>query len=268
MMDYIALIISLIYLILAAVQYFIAPKIGPNPYLGFRIGYTFSDEEVWKKSNRFMGKLMLIHAFILLPTCLIPDFLPYFLILFIVPLILFVPIGVKYASHILEIRGAKYEISEKRKIEPIDIPLGWLISPLLLYLFLIVLELITYDSLPLTVAVHFDSAWHPNGWMNRDDFIIFYSFFSLIFPVLAGIFSYLGKKYPLYMHPGKMHFSRDTILKAFILAMDAAMLIIISVYLLIYLYAKYHYVAGSAFIILTLLPIVIPVGYLTYKWRR
>ncbi len=41
-------------------MYFIAPKIGPNPWFGFRLGYTMKSEEAWNRSNKFAGMLLTI----------------------------------------------------------------------------------------------------------------------------------------------------------------------------------------------------------------
>ena len=269
MIDPLILSISLLYLALSLIQYFIAPKIGPNPYLGFRIGYTFADRETWYKANKFMGKLMILHSLFLLPLCLIPNFLVPFIIIFVVPLILFIPIGIKYSSHILEIRGSTVSKFARRRIEPIKIGPVWSISPIFLYSILLAFMLVTYPNLPNKIAVHFDLSGNPNGWSSKDDFFINFSLFSLIFPAISYIFIFLGKKYPIYTHPGKMRFPRDTILKTIIISMDSALILLIFVYYSIYLYAtKNIFVSNYVIMTFIILVVSLPLVYLFYKWKK
>ena len=269
MLEFLILFINMVYFILGIIEYYVAPKIGPNPYFGFKIGYTFADREVWGKTNRLTGKFMIIHSLILSPTIFIPNFIIYYLILFIIPLLIFIPFGIKYAAILLERKGAKSKIASQKKMEPITIGKLWLISPLIIYLFFIIFEFFTYPSLPSVIAVHFDTAGNPNGWSNKNSFIISYSLFSLLAPAFSYMFIYLGKKYPLYIHPGKMRFPRDAFLKTTILSMDITSIILIFVYYSIYIYAvEKIMVPLTWFTIVTLLLILLPIAYLVYKWRR
>jgi len=38
--------------------YYLAPRVGPNPIFGVRIGYAYASREIWDKTNRFGGALM------------------------------------------------------------------------------------------------------------------------------------------------------------------------------------------------------------------
>ena len=269
MVDLLILFINIIYLITGILQYYLAPKIGPNPYFGFKIGYTFADREVWNKTNRLMGKFVIIHSLLLFPTALIPDFMLYYLLLFIIPLVAFIPFGIRYAAILLEMKSSKSEIASKRKMEPITVGLLWSLSPLIFYLVLIAVEMITYPSLPDVIAVHFDLSGNPNGWSSKSSFILSYSLFALFAPAFSYIFIYLGKKYPMYIHPGKMRFSSDTFLKTTILSMDITSIILILVYYTIYIYAVEKLVVPWPwFMIVTIILILVPIGYLAYKWRR
>jgi len=149
--DYLVLSLNLLYLVIALLQYFAAPKVGPNPYFGFRIGHTFANEKVWRDANKFMGKIMTVHAIILLPSCLIPDFLGYFLLLWIVPMLLFIPIGIRYASTRLEMEGARAKISSSKEIKPIELGFLWKISPVVLYIILLAYMIFTYPSPTLVI---------------------------------------------------------------------------------------------------------------------
>jgi len=269
MIDYLILLLTAIYFVAALLQYFVAPKIGPNPYLGFKIGYTFADRVVWNKTNRLMGKFMMIHALIMFPLCLIPNFLGYFLLIYVIPLLVFIPIGIKYASTLLEMKGARAERASEKKLEPITVSIVWWSTPLVLFAILLILELATYSQLPEVVAVHFDAAGKPNGWSNRGDFILSFSLLSLMFVAISFIFVYLGKHHPLFLHPGKMRFSRDTYLKLIILSMDTALALMFIVYLSIYYFAVHNAAFPVSWILTSaVFVVIIPILYLVYKWRR
>ncbi len=267
MINWLILLIEFIYIILALIQYLLAPKIGPNPYFGFRIGYTFADKEVWKKSNKFIGKLMLIHSLLLIPF-LFTDFIIYFLILFVVPLIGIIPVGIKYSSNLLEVKGAKIGKSEE-KIEEITVGKALIISPALIYIILILIEIFSYSYLPSTIAVHFNVAGKPDGWENKWDFMVYFSLLSLIYPFLSYIYIYLGRKYPIYMHPGRMRFKRNAILKVSIIAMDLVGILLIYSYISIVLYSIYNIPLNPYLLIsLIIIVIVVPILWLLTKGRR
>jgi len=53
--------------------YFFAPRMGPNPLFGVRIGYTFTDREAWDRANRHFGKLLAIFSAVVLMLSLFFD---------------------------------------------------------------------------------------------------------------------------------------------------------------------------------------------------
>ena len=269
MIDLFVLLLDLLYLAIALAQYLVAPRIGPNPYLGFRIGHTLASEESWSKTNRFMGRIMVIHSLLLLPLCLVPDSLGYFLVLWIVPMLLFIPFGIRYASAVLEEAGAKDARASSERITPIKAGLPWEISPALIYGLLFLYILLTYPSLPDVFATHFDASGNPNGWSTKGDFLLLYSLLSAGMMAIAYLFIYLGRRHPLFVHPGKMQFPRDAYLKTIILAMDCAGIILMFTYYAIFIHATQGISLSAGFYIIPILfAVVIPVGYLISRWRR
>lgn len=55
-------IVSLIIALGGLSTYLLAPKVGPNRWFGFRLRCTMKNEETWKKSNKFAGKLMTLQG--------------------------------------------------------------------------------------------------------------------------------------------------------------------------------------------------------------
>jgi hypothetical protein len=54
--------------------------------------------------------------------------------------------------------------------------------------------------LPARVATHFDAGGHPNGWMSRNDDLLFMGVFGLCFPMLVPAVSYLSRFLPDGLH--------------------------------------------------------------------
>ncbi|MSP14811.1 MAG: SdpI family protein [Chloroflexi bacterium] len=52
---YFGLGIGVLLVLAGAATYYFAPRVGPNPFFGVRIGYAYASREVWNKSNRFGG---------------------------------------------------------------------------------------------------------------------------------------------------------------------------------------------------------------------
>ncbi len=60
----------------------------------------------------------------------------------------------------------------------------------------VVLLILAYPLLPNKVVVHFDVGWRPNGWMNKEGFVLTSAILMLSIGSLASWFSYLAWKKP------------------------------------------------------------------------
>ena len=261
--------ISTLYLALALLQLFLAPRVGPNPYFGFKIGYTFSNPVVWRKSNRLVGLLMLMHAVPLLFLSFLDISLFLYLALFLIPLLLITAVGIIYASRKLEEYG-KGEIEKIEPIKPLEASFIWKHLGLILFFILLLLMAITYNSLPDTIAVHFDASGKPNGWADKNDFIFWYTIFALIYLSIVYILVYIGRKYPIILHSGVMRIGRDTVFKSSLLAMNLVILIIILAYMGIYFFNTEMTGGGiiNYVVILTFMLVFLPIGYIVYRWNE
>lgn len=268
-MNAVIALINGVYLILALLQLFLAPKIGPNPYFGLKIGYTFSSREVWEKSNRFVGILTLIHSISLIPFSFLSfSYFFYYLIAFIVPLIFIAIAGVVYAARKLEELNAP-ERESTVPIQPFEAGFLWKHLGLILFFILLFIMLVTYNSLPETIAVHFNLEGKPNGWENKGDFFFWYIIFALIYLAFVYLIIYLGKRYPIMVHSGKMKIGRDTIFKSSILAMNLVLVILIFTYIGIYITNVKHFsTIINLVVILAVLIAFVPIGYIIYRWKE
>ncbi len=269
MLTFIWLLIVAIYLAMAVLQYSVAPKLGPNPYFGLKIGYTLSSKEVWVKANKKVGYLMILHGLILIPFSVIADDnVLLFLLPFLVPLITISIYGIWYSARLLE-TSEKLGPYSTVPIKPIKLSLPWKISPLLLVLITVAFICVTYPSLPNVVAVHFDSSGNPNGWSSRETLVQLYFVYLATFAAVAYLLIYAGEKHPILVHSGIVRIGRDGFLKAGILGFDAAIFILFIVYVWIWSYANSMLVPAyiTYMIIVTLAMPLIPIGYIIYRWR-
>ncbi len=265
----ITILLSSIYMVLALLQYLVAPRVRPNPVFGFRIGYTFASRESWEKSNRFVGMLMTIHALLLFPLAILGDkYIILYLIAFIVPLILILPVGIWYASRILEVVSARKSVGGGERIKPIRVERFWLWAPLISYVLLLSIMIATYPYLPEILAVHFDIQGKPDGWSSRSSFLLSYSLIALVPMGIAYIYAFLASRYPLYLHPGQMRFKRNAILKTLLMAMTATnfMLLLTYVGVLVYAITGENYI--NAIIVLSLFIVLSPLIWLYTKGRE
>ncbi len=269
MLTVIWLLIVVFYLVMAVLQYSVAPKIGPNPYFGLKIGYTLSSKEVWVKANKKVGYLMILHGLIMIPFSVIAgDNVLLFLLPFLVPLVAISIYGIWYSARLLETieKSGPYSTVP---IKPIKLSLPWKLSPLLLVLITAAFICITYPSLPNVVAVHFDSSGSPNGWSSRETIVQLYFVYLATFTAVAYLLIYAGEKHPLLVHSGTVRIGRDGFLKAGILGFDVAIFILFIVYVWIWGYANSVLAPADItyMIIVTLSMPIVPIGYLIYRWR-
>ncbi len=265
----ITLIISLVYLGISLLQYFVAPRVGPNPVFGFKVGYTFASREVWEKSNRFVGKIMLVHALLLFPISLLgDDFMTIFLIAFLTPLILIIPVGLRYASGTLELVGSRKGYDAVERIKPVEVRGFSLWFPLLTYVVLLSVMLITYPYLPDSFATHFNAQGNPDSWSSRNSFLVTYSLISLLPVSIAYAMVFIARRYPLFLHPGRMGFRREAILQMLLITMGMMEVMFILIYYGIFLYATQGVNYLSIFTILSIILVLLPLAWLYIKGRK
>ncbi len=271
-MNEIFLIVNCIYLIAALLQLLLAPRVGPNPYFGFRIGYTFSSKRVWKRANRFMGILMTLHAVALFPiTEICGNNWGCYLSALLIPIIVIAIIGIIYASHTLEVEKVEVR-GEVEPVKPLEATFAWKYFGVILFLILISMMLIAYPSLPNMLATHFDAAGNPNGWSTKNDFYLTYILFALGYLIFLYFIIYAGKKYPIALHSGLMKIGKDTVFKSSILSLNIVFFILMAAFLWIYFYNASNinpgYFATTLFLIFTFAAAFVPVGYIIYRWRK
>ncbi|WP_297475316.1 DUF1648 domain-containing protein [Thermococcus sp.] len=139
-----------------------------NSLIGVRIGYTYMSEEAWRKANTAGGLFFVGFSVFLIIMALTGASIQAFLLALIVGVLAGVGVSVAVAKRTYELEELSREAPEKPTGERIEANIKpYLLVQLAflgLYLLLVVLS---WNSLPEPMAVHFDASGNPNGFMSR-----------------------------------------------------------------------------------------------------
>ncbi len=127
-----------------------------NPLIGFRVGYTYHSERVWKKVNTFSGTAMLMISLLLLGMAIKGVSTNVFILLSVSLLLGIVFAGLIMAKREYELEDLSKEAPEK----PTGMELRTNIKPYILLqlgfmAFYILFVALFWDKLPERVATHF-----------------------------------------------------------------------------------------------------------------
>lgn len=181
------------------ITYYVAPRVGPNPIFGVRVGYSFASREVWDKTNRVGGMLMALTglAFALFAlalqelSVLTSAGTALLTIVLIVALIGETGWLFLYARRLAQ--GAAV-----REIAPVPFRWGYLAPVLAAFGLLAALAAYSYPLLPAErIATHFNLSDQPDGWMTRDAFYVTYIGLAALFVLLDGLLVLAATREPL-----------------------------------------------------------------------
>jgi len=154
--------------------YFIANRIPPNPFLGFRIGYAYVSRRVWVKLNRISGIVVALIGVLVLVESL---FFGKVLALLLMPaqLVVATVILVECAERLAEkelinIPGGRE--TEIKPIQPFKPNILHIIIPLVMLGVLVGYTITLYPQLPDKVAVHFDINGRPDRYGSKTEVLV------------------------------------------------------------------------------------------------
>jgi hypothetical protein len=174
--------------VIGGITYVFAPKVGPNPIFGVRVGYAYASREVWDRTNRFGGTLIALVGLLVAISAPILQWLT--------------PgtadgIGILTALMLAAILGSTVwmfiyarDLAQgtviAREMTPVRFRWAFLAPVLVTLALLVAVAMYFYPVLPADrLATHFNLYDQPNGWSTRDGFLI--SFFGM-----AGLFVLLN----------------------------------------------------------------------------
>jgi uncharacterized membrane protein len=171
-MTYYGLGIGAILLIIGGATYVFAPRVGPNPIFGVRIGYAYASREVWDRTNRFGGALMALTGLALGALALalqaagltIADGMKWLGGAVVVVMVAELGVLFIYARNLAQ--G-----SMAQPLPAVRFRWSYLAPAAITLAFLFGLAAWFYPALPAErIATHFNVAEQPDGYMSRDGF--------------------------------------------------------------------------------------------------
>jgi uncharacterized membrane protein len=181
------------------VVYFLAPRVGPNPIFGVRVGYAYASREVWDRTNRFGGALLVSIGIVTLIGGLVLQLFtdPRTGMVVLTAVMIAGLIGatgwmIAYARSLAQ--GAP----EARMFAPVRFNWLYLAPTLLTFAALVAVMLWFYPQLPVErMATHFGFDDQPNGWMTRDGFVLTFLGLSALFVVLNLVVVLVSTREPV-----------------------------------------------------------------------
>ncbi len=205
-------VIFSITLVAAGVTLYFAGKfLKPNPFIGFRIGPTFTDKRVWKKVNCEAGVAFLGFGSVIALLALL-DVRAGVIIAFSITGILFITLCFIWRAY----RLAEYyttmsppEISKEKPIMLPGISVGQIRTLLAVLppLLVITAFLVAYASLPAEVAVHFDVNEVPDRFENLSYFTCFTTPLMTLLSSMGLLALIAAKKIPILVYNPWIRFS-------------------------------------------------------------
>jgi len=190
-------------ILIVALIFLLARLIGPNLFIGFRIGYTMIDERVWKKTHELGAVIFLISSIIYyIITIFFRDTLAMiaiFVSMMLLSTIILLYKSIEYAEKITGF--APTLVKEIKPLEPLKAEHADLVSYVLLIIFLIAF---TYSALtlPETIAVRFDLSGNPVAWQDKTSFLISMLTLTLTITIVIKAVTHIGMKHPIVFYSG------------------------------------------------------------------
>ena len=199
-MLYTSLIIGGILLAAGIATFYLAPRVGPNPIFGVRIGYAYASREIWDKTNRFGGALMALVGvgttlFGLLLTLL--NVAPGEGRVWLIGAMLAALSGALVWMFFYA-RGLAQGAPIAREMAPVPFQWAYLAPVILTFAVLVGVTLYFAPQLPADhVASHFNINDQPDGWTSRGEFVVSFLGLGLFFLILDAIAVIVATREPL-----------------------------------------------------------------------
>jgi uncharacterized membrane protein len=182
------------------VTYFLAPRVGPNPIFGVRVGYSYASREVWDRTNRFGGMVIMLIGLVvalLTPLLQLLGVAPSDGIVLLTGLMIAALLG-GTAWMFVYARRLAQGTAIARELTPVRFRWAYILPVLVTFGLLAAVAIYFYPLLPAErMATHFGLDDRPNGWMSRDGFYISYLGLAAMLVVLDALAVFLATREPL-----------------------------------------------------------------------
>lgn len=199
-MLYFGLAIGAILLVAGMVTYYLAPRVGPNPIFGVRIGYAYASRETWDKTNRFGGALI---ALVGVGTAILGLLLTLLNVAprdgmgLLIPAMILALLAAT-AWMFAYARGLAQSTPMARELTPVRFRWVYLTPVLVTCAFLVLVAVYIYPNLPADrVPSHFNIYDQPDGWQTRDEFFLTFLGMAALFVILNGLVVLISTREPL-----------------------------------------------------------------------
>ena len=266
-MNELGFFLGVIYIVAGLIMGVIAPLIGPNIFIGFRIGYTYSDREIWDKTNRLIGAIMVAIgiALILLSiyTGLNNDF---YVLTTLLGGVLTFAFGFFYSKNLAEMK-LSYIPPEGENVKPMkpfqlsELEKALFIASILLYFALITLIYLVGKPVPIKIDI-------SGNVMNHIDPLLFAEIFysvGLTLIAVTLIVLFVGKRQPVILHAGVLSkkWGRDVVFKIIVYVMLVQIISFNVLFIITYLYLT---TGKSLFQTAYIISLLVLVSYSPFIW--
>lgn len=249
--------LSIFIALMGIIAYIIAPRMKPNPWFGFRVGYTLIDRNVWIKGNKFISKLFIADGVLFaILSLLLPDsaLIPV-LILFEISVMACMAVAVVYVDELAERATGRRPEGDFSKIIPIRLDPRTVKYPAILsvfYLALIFTILSTISLLPDVIAVHFNLQGVPDRYEYRQEFAISFTGIITLEYAFYIAFYLLARYKPLVFYKPKLGLSTTGFVKLLSLIYGMIFIAVGIGYTIIFAYnfCGYHLIPPHTIILL------------------
>jgi uncharacterized membrane protein len=180
--------------------YFLAPRVGPNPIFGVRVGYSYANREVWDRTNRFGGLVMALIGLtvaLLAPLLQLLGVAPRDGIVLLTTLMLAALIG-GTAWMFVYARRLALGTDIARDLVPVRFRWAYLAPVLVTFALLAAVAAYFYPLLPPErLATHFSLNNQPDGWMSRNAFYATYIGLAGLFVAVDAFAVFVATREPL-----------------------------------------------------------------------
>lgn len=185
---------------IGVITYVFAPKVGPNPIFGVRVGYSYANREVWDKTNRFGGTLI---ALVGLVVALLAPILQWLNLsaadgIRVLTALMLAAILGSVVWLFIYARDLAQDTIIAREMAPVHFRWAFLAPVLVTMGLLVAVALYFYPVLPVDrMATHFNLDNRPDGWSTRDGFLMGFFGMAGLFVLLNAAVVFIATREPI-----------------------------------------------------------------------